>query len=92
MEQRLVRWDMAWVWPTTTTHRAQETRRHYAQAALRLHRRDLERPNDEISARRDQRASRVDRMAQANAERQVRSKGMPHVGYADSVMNNEHAS
>ena len=32
---------------------------------------------------------KVDRMAQANAKRQVRSRGMPHVGHADSVMNDK---
>ena len=32
------------------------------------------------------------RMAQANTERQVRSRGMPHVGHADSVMNDERRS
>ena len=31
-------------------------------------------------------------MAQANAERQVRSKGTPHVGHTDSVMNDERGS
>ena len=35
---------------------------------------------------------KVNRMAQENAERQVKSKGTPHVGHADSVTNDEHGS
>ena len=31
-------------------------------------------------------------MAQANIERQVRSRGTPHVGHADSITNDEHGS
>ena len=31
-------------------------------------------------------------MAQANTEKQVRSRGTPHVGHADSVTNDEHGS
>ena len=31
-------------------------------------------------------------MAQANDERQVRSRGMPHVGHADSITNDERRS
>ena len=38
----------------------------------------------ESPSRRGQRVTRVDRTA---AERQVRSSVMPHVGYADSIMN-----
>ena len=38
-------------------------------------------------SRRDKRVTRVDWMARAAAERQVRSSGMLHVGYADSIMN-----
>ena len=44
MEWHLVRRDVAWVWPTTTAHRARETGHPYVQAALCLPRRDLERP------------------------------------------------
>ena len=49
MRQRLVRWDVAWAWPTTTTCREQETRHNHTQAALRLPRQDLEGPNNRIS-------------------------------------------
>ena len=35
---------------------------------------------------------KVDQLAQANAERQVRSRGTPHVGHADSITNDEHGS
>ena len=41
----------------------------------------------ESPSRRGQLVIRVDRIAWAAAERQVRSSGMPHVGYADSVTN-----
>ena len=43
-ERRLVRRDMAWVWPTTIACRAQKPRCHHVQAALRLPRQDLEKP------------------------------------------------
>ena len=33
-----------------------------------------------------------DRTAQANTKRQVRSKGTPHVGHANCLMNDEHGS
>ena len=41
----------------------------------------------ESPSRRGQLVTRVDRTARAAAERQVRSSGIPHAGYADSVMN-----
>ena len=41
----------------------------------------------ESPSRRGQLVTRVDRTAWEAAERQVRSSGMPHAGYTDSVTN-----
>ena len=41
----------------------------------------------ESPSRRGQQVAQVDRIAQATAERQVGSSRMPHVGDANSVMN-----
>ena len=41
----------------------------------------------ESPTRRGQQVAQVDRIAQATAERQVGSSRMPHVGDANSVMN-----
>ena len=44
-----LKWDVAWVGPTTTTTRAQETRRNRTETTLCLPRQSLEGPTDGIS-------------------------------------------
>ena len=42
IERHLVRWDVAWVWLTTTARQAQKPKHHHTQAALHLPRQNME--------------------------------------------------
>ena len=80
-ERHLVRQDVARVWPTTIVGSSPPP-----QAGLGKTQTTRSPPGETIGL------PKIDRMAQESTERQVRSKGTPHVGHADSVMNDEHGS
>ena len=78
--------------PTTTAHRAQEPKRHRTQVALRIPRRGLVKPEMGSPLGETIGLPKSIERLRINTERQVRSKGTPHVGHADSITNDEHGS
>ena len=97
-ERRLVRRNVAWVWPTTTACQPLPHDGHKNQS-ITTRRQLFASPggtwkNPKWDLRRERPSGFLSRSngLEKHTKRQVGSKGTPHVGHADSVMNDEHGS